>query len=90
MGESEPKWEIMTKSKRKIMKGLFHSEAITHQREKMGWTQKHLALRIGCGVTTVFNWENGLRVPKRNHLQKLASVFQVSISTFYTEAKDIR
>jgi transcriptional regulator with XRE-family HTH domain len=45
---------------------------------------------MGVSAMTVSRWERGGHLPRRHHLKKLASVFQVSISTFYTEAKDVR
>lgn len=90
VGELQPEREIVTTIKDKITKGIFHSNRLTHARESRGWSQPELALRVGVGTTAIWNWESGNKVPRRNHLRKLASVFQVSISTFYTEAKDIR
>jgi transcriptional regulator with XRE-family HTH domain len=80
----------MTEPKDQILNGIFHAESLTRLREGKGWSYRELAMRVQVGFVTVWNWERGGTVPKRTHLKKLAHVFQVSISTLFTERKDMQ
>jgi len=48
-------------------------------REKMGWTQKDLAEKVGLSETTIWNFENGRREPRLKDLKKFAEVFNCTI-----------
>ncbi|MBK1812071.1 helix-turn-helix domain-containing protein [Clostridium sp. YIM B02505] len=43
------------------------------------YTQKQLAELLGVAQTTIANYENGIRVPDAEMLQKISNVFEVSI-----------
>jgi len=48
-------------------------------REKMGWTQRDLAKKVGLSETTIWNYENGRREPRLQDLKKFAEVFNCTI-----------
>jgi transcriptional regulator with XRE-family HTH domain len=80
----------MTEPKNQILNGIFHRHALARMRKSNGWTRTDLALRVGVSMVTIGKWEKGETRPKLGSVRMLASVFQVSISTFFTETKDIR
>ena len=55
---------------------------IAQQRQKMGWTQTKLAIRMGVNQTTIAIWETGGQVPKREHLDQLCDIFGVNRYVF--------
>lgn len=48
-------------------------------REDVGMSQAELAKKIGVSQSTVGMWESGRNSPEFNNLQKIASIFDVSI-----------
>jgi len=48
-------------------------------REKMGWTQRDLAEKVGLSETTIWNYENGRREPRLQDLKKFAQIFNCTI-----------
>jgi transcriptional regulator with XRE-family HTH domain len=80
----------MTEPKNQILNGIFHRHELARLRKVNGWTRTDVALRVGVSLVTIGKWEKGETRPKLGSLRMLASVFQVSISTFFTEAKDMR
>lgn len=57
------------------------AENIQALRKAKGFSQKELADIVGVGVTTIGNYENGLREPNVDRLIKLADIFEVNIDT---------
>jgi MerR family transcriptional regulator, light-induced transcriptional regulator len=55
------------------------SNRIKELRKKKGYTQKELADLLGVGQTTVANYEQGIRVPDTDKLNKLADLFKVTL-----------
>jgi methanogenic corrinoid protein MtbC1 len=55
------------------------SDRIKELRKKLGYTQKELATLLGVGQTTVANYEQGIRVPDTEKLNKLADLFDVTL-----------
>lgn len=51
---------------------------IKELRTKKGYTQKELAALLGVGQTTIANYENGIRIPDTEKMNKIADLFQVS------------
>ena len=49
-------------------------------RNKIGYTQEHLAIKINVVRQTVSKWEKGLSVPDADTLQKIAEVLEVNVS----------
>lgn len=49
-------------------------------RNKKGYTQENLAIKINVVRQTVSKWEKGLSVPDADTLQKIAEVLEVSVS----------
>ena len=48
-------------------------------RNKKGYTQENLAIKINVVRQTVSKWEKGLSVPDADTLQKIAEVLEVSV-----------
>lgn len=57
------------------------AENIQALRKSKGFSQKELADIVGVGVTTIGNYENGLREPNVDRLIKLADIFEVNLDT---------
>jgi len=51
---------------------------IKELRTQKGYTQKELAALLGVGQTTIANYENGIRIPDTEKMNKIADLFQVS------------
>ena len=49
-------------------------------RNKKGYTQENLAIKINVVRQTVSKWEKGLSVPDADTLQKIAEVLEVNVS----------
>ena len=49
-------------------------------RIRAGLSQKTLAELLGVNVASISRWENGSRIPKRDKLEKLATLFHCSIA----------
>ena len=56
------------------------NENIKTLRKTKGLTQDELAIRLNVVRQTVSKWEKGLSVPDAEMLQKMAEVFEVSVS----------
>ena len=56
------------------------NENIEALRKTKGLTQDELAIRLNVVRQTVSKWEKGLSVPDAEMLQKMAEVFEVSVS----------
>jgi len=56
------------------------NESIMALRKRKGLTQEELAIRLNVVRQTVSKWEKGLSVPDAEMLQKIAEVFEVSVS----------
>ena len=52
----------------------FHVQ-LRYERELRGWSQADVAAKVGSDVKTVGRWENGTRVPRPYHRQKLYEIF---------------
>lgn len=61
---------------------------IKEERKRLGMSQSDLAKQLNCVKTTVSRWETGVGYPDIETLEKLASVFNVSIDSLITEKKD--
>ena len=55
-------------------------ERLRTTRERVGMTQQQLADRSGFHVVSVSNWENGVKSPKLNTLERLADALGVNVS----------
>lgn len=56
-------------------------ERIKEARKTAGLTQKELGERLGVSFQAVAQWENNLRNPKIDTLQKIASALNVSVDS---------
>ena len=54
-------------------------ENIKNARKKAGLTQKELGQKIGLSYQSIAQWENNLRKPKPETLQKLANALGITI-----------
>lgn len=64
------------------------AERVKELREARGWTQVELAKRLNFHSSAVSQWESGQRNPSRDTLQRLASLFGVSIAYLLGETDD--
>ena len=56
-------------------------------RTARGWTQRQLAIRLGCGDMRVSSWERGEHRPSAHYEQRLAELlFDGRLSALYTES----
>lgn len=56
-------------------------------RQQQGLTQKQVAQKLNIHYQNYQKWENGSRVPSKNSLEKLGSIFSVSVSYLLGETK---
>lgn len=56
---------------------------IKEHREKTGLTQKQLAQKLNVGLSTVTQWEQGLRNPNGVQRKRLAQFFNISEAELY-------
>jgi transcriptional regulator with XRE-family HTH domain len=59
---------------------------LAEMRERKGWSQAELAEALGVTQSAVGNWESGIRLPRPRTLQRLASLFGVTIDYLLTDA----
>lgn len=66
-------------------------QRIKEARKKAALTQKELAEKLGITYQTLAQWENDLRNPKLETLQRISAALEIPISTFLTpdEAEEI-
>lgn len=62
------------------MQKQFVSDELQQLRISAGISQKALADLLGVNVASICRWENGSRIPKRDKLEKLATLFHCSIA----------
>ena len=62
-------------------------EKIKQVRKSAGLTQKELGERLGISYQTVAQWENNLRNPKQETLQRIASALNVSTRSLQESVK---
>lgn len=60
--------------------------AIRHQRKMKGWSQAHLAEKIGRTVEAVNKIERGLSAPSFETLEALSRAFAVPVGSFFWTA----
>ena len=63
-------------------------QRIKEARKKAGLTQKELAAKLGIAYQTLAQWENDLRNPKRETLQKIASALGINWYELYAESEE--
>ncbi len=54
-------------------------KTIRQLREERGWSQEHLARRLGVHQVTISKWEHGVAVPRPRTLLRLADLFGVPV-----------
>ena len=62
--------------------------SIKEARKKAGLTQKELAAKLGIAYQTLAQWENDLRNPNRETLQKIASALGINWYELYAESEE--
>lgn len=55
-------------------------EKLHKKRIEKGWSQVELAKRSGITNVSIFNYEKGLRFPRRDVLYKLAEALECEVS----------
>lgn len=50
-------------------------KTIRELRQKQGWTQYELAIKVGVHPQAVYLWESGRRTPQVSQLRKLGRLF---------------
>lgn len=68
---------------------MIFSERLKRLRLEAGYTQKELAEKIGIAQPNYQRWEKGNRNPKKDSLENLANILQVSVSYLLGET-DVR
>lgn len=63
-------------------------ERIRICRERLGLSQKQVAIEIGVRPPTVSQWESGIKTPSRENLAKLADLYGVSIEYLMDKSDD--
>ena len=58
--------------------GIF-ANRVKALRKENGWTQDDFARRVGVSRSCIGNWEQGLREPEYESLEKIADMFNVDI-----------
>ena len=61
-------------------------EKIKKYRKLKKLTQEELAEKSGISTITLYRWENGIRSPSVEALQKIAQTLEVPVSTFLDES----
>lgn len=60
---------------------MVFSKKLKQLRNQAGWSQEQLASRMGVSRQAVAKWEAGSGIPDVDNLQKIASIFNVSLDT---------
>src|SRR5689334_23351618 len=55
------------------------SSRLRQERERHGWSQSELAIRVGTNQVTISRWEKGITVPSPYFRQKLGEIFEKSL-----------
>ena len=63
---------------------------IRQLRGERGWTQLHLAIRLGVTPVTIYNWERGNSEPRVTQFRHLARLFGVSMDDLTLANEDGR
>ena len=64
----------------------FH-ERLKYERDRRGWSQDHLAEKVGSDPKTVGRWESGETLPQAQYRRKLIELFGIDASEFGLTAK---
>ncbi len=62
--------------------GPLFREQIRLERERRGWSQSDLAEKVECDPKTIGRWENGERLPRTYHQQRLYELFEKDAEAF--------
>jgi len=54
---------------------------LAQARHKAGLTQMELAIKLGCNLSSVSQWEQGNRRPTLDNLRRLANALGVTVSS---------
>lgn len=61
---------------------------ITKEREKRNWTQIYVASELGTTKQSVCNWEKGRSFPRKNILDNLETLFNLTHRELFAPAKE--
>lgn len=59
--------------------------SIAHHRKALGMTQEQLSLALDVDPTTISRFERGVSLPSLTTIQKVCSIFGISLSHFFDE-----
>lgn len=62
-------------------------EALLHHLRAKGMSQATLARELGVSRATVTDWVKGNKHPRGNRLEKVAAVFGLSLSEFFSTSE---
>jgi transcriptional regulator with XRE-family HTH domain len=62
-----------------VYKNKILTRRIREERQKKGWTQKHMAELIGVQAATFSGYERGYRIPETKTVEKLGDLYGVSV-----------
>jgi len=71
--------------RRKMQSGSKIGTKIKSLREKIGWSQSHLAQQLGVTASAVGSWELGKAMIRENQRQRLADALGVTIKELFGE-----
>src|SRR5579885_22500 len=58
------------------------AKQMKYERERLGWSQGNVAMKIGCSMKTVGRWESGKSVPNTYYRQKISEIFGKDLEEF--------
>lgn len=66
-----------------ITRKQFDGNLIYRRRVELGLTLEQVATFVGVGIKAVQTWEKGIRIPREEHMPKLAKALQVRDALFF-------
>lgn len=66
-------------------KRYFNFNFLISLRRRAGLNQTELSKEIGVSLTTISNWETGVKSPSRKHVDALADYFNVDHTLFLSK-----
>lgn len=63
-----------------------YARVLTQCRDRLGWSQRDLADRMGVHINSIANWETGRNAPSLFQFVSLAKLFHVTLDHLWGEA----
>ncbi len=64
------------------------ADVLKDRRKMRGWSQKHVALTVGCSQPEVSAWESGAKMPDVDKLFRLSLLLGFSLDRLALEVMD--